>query len=127
MDQMKKISKQSKLVTEELKQQIAPLFQKMRRTVVLHAILDFEDEKSLELGSFLKAIASVNEQVQVHFCGKDENEVIFRELHGEHLPVVGIYDESGVYSGACFHGVPEEKRSTLFWRQFVMQEAPDRN
>ena len=62
MDQMKKISKQSKLVTEELKQQIAPLFQKMRRTVVLHAVLDFEDEKSLELGSFLKAIASVNEQ-----------------------------------------------------------------
>ena len=63
MDQMKKISGQSRLVSEELKQQIAPLFQKMRRTVVLHAILDFEDEKSLELGSFLKAIASVNEQV----------------------------------------------------------------
>lgn len=62
MDQMKKISGQSRLVSEELKQQIAPLFQKMRRTVVLHAVLDFEDEKSLELGSFLKAIASVNEQ-----------------------------------------------------------------
>lgn len=56
MDQMKKISGQSRLVSEELKQQIAPLFQKMRRTVVLHAVLDFEDEKSLELGSFLKAI-----------------------------------------------------------------------
>lgn len=52
MDQMKKISGQSRLVSEELKQQIAPLFQKMRRTVVLHAVLDFEDEKSLELGSF---------------------------------------------------------------------------
>ena len=109
MDQMKKISGQSRLVSEELKQQIAPLFQKMRRTVVLHAVLDFEDEKSLELGSFLKAIASVNEQVQVHFWGKNENEVIFQELHGEHLPVVGIYDESGVYSGACFHGVPGGK------------------
>lgn len=114
MDQMKKNSKQSKLVTEELKQQIAPLFQKMRRTVVLYAILDFEDEKSLELGSFLKAIASVNEQVQVHFWGKDENEVIFQELHGEHLPVVGIYDESGVYSGACFHGVPGGKEINSF-------------
>ena len=115
MDQMKKISGQSRLVSEELKQQIAPLFQKMRRTVVLHAVLDFEDEKSLELGSFLKAIASVNEQVQVHFWRKNENEVIFRELHGEHLPVVGIYDESGVYSGACFHGVPGGKRFQLFF------------
>lgn len=114
MDQMKKISGQSRLVSEELKQQIAPLFQKMRRTVVLHAVLDFEDEKSLELGSFLKAIASVNEQVQVHFWRKNENEVIFQELHGEHLPVVGIYDESGVYSGACFHGVPGGKEINSF-------------
>ena len=111
MDQMKKNSKQSKLVTEELKQQIAPLFQKMRRTVVLHAVLDFEDEKSLELGSFLKAIASVNEQVQVHFWGKDENEVIFQELHGEHLPVVGIYDESGVYSGCLLYTSPSPRDS----------------
>ena len=83
MDQMKKISGQSRLVSEELKQQIAPLFQKMRRTVVLHAVLDFEDEKSLELGSFLKAIAYVNQQEQVHFWGKNENDVIFQELHGE--------------------------------------------
>ena len=56
----------------------------------------------------------MNEQVQVHFWGKDENEVIFQELHGEHLPVVGIYDESGVYSGACFHGVPGGKEINSF-------------
>ena len=43
------------------------------------------------------------------FGVKNENEVIFQELHGEHLPVVGIYDESGVYSERVFMECREER------------------
>jgi len=107
-----KIPNISPLVTEELKQQMIPLFAKMKKKVRLIAILDFEDEKCMEMGAFLKEVKSCSEQLELELIESGTNEQIEDELHGEHLPVVGLYTER--YSGACFHGVPGGKEINSF-------------
>lgn len=101
------IPETSTLITEELKEQMIPLFARMTKQVKLIAVLDFDDEKSIEMGSFLKALAACGDKLQLEILEKDENLEIQNELKGEHLPVVGIYGE--IYSGACFHGTPGGK------------------
>lgn len=102
----------SPLVTEELKQQMIPLLAKMKKQIRLIAILDFEDEKCMEMGAFLKAIVSCGEMLELEVIETGTNKQIEDELHGEHLPVVGLYTEQ--YSGACFHGVPGGKEINSF-------------
>lgn len=102
----------SPLVTEELKRQMIPIFAKMKKKVRLIAILDFENEKCMEMGSFLKAVKSCSELLELELIESGTNKQIEEELHGEHLPVVGLYTEQ--YSGACFHGVPGGKEMNSF-------------
>lgn len=107
MNKVNAIPATSALVPEELKKQIIPIFSKLISKVKLVAVLDLDNEKSLEMGAFLKAIASCNDKIELIIWEKDENLEVQKELHGEHLPVVGIYNES--YTGACFHGTPGGK------------------
>lgn len=112
MCEQNKIPNTSPLVTEELKQQMIPLFAKMKKKVRLIAILNFEDEKCMEMGAFLNAVKSCSELLELELIESGTNKQIEEELHGEHLPVVGLYTER--YSGACFHGVPGGKEINSF-------------
>lgn len=112
MSKSERISSTSVLVSEELKKQISSIFSKMSKKVELKAVLDFEDEKSLEMGAFLRAIASCSDLITVKFYEKNECEGIDKELHAEYLPVVGLYDDS--YTGVCFHGTPGGKEINSF-------------
>ena len=60
----------SALISEELKGQITALLSKMTNKVHLKAVLDFENEKNLEMGAFLKSIAACNELLEVEFFEK---------------------------------------------------------
>lgn len=107
MSRVDTIPETSTLVPEELKKQIEPLFSRLTNKVKLIAVLDLENEKSIEMGAFLKAVVSCSEKIELTIWEKDENMEIQKELNGEHLPVVGIYREG--YTGACFHGTPGGK------------------
>lgn len=102
----------SELVSEELKQQLIPIFARMNQKVVLKAVLDYENEKSIEMGAFLKAIAGCSEWIEVAFYEKGEDAGLDEDLHTQHLPVVGLYREG--YSGVCFHGTPGGKEINSF-------------
>ena len=102
----------SALISEELKGQITALLSKMTNKVHLKAVLDFENEKNLEMGAFLKSIAACNELLEVEFFEKGENQKLDEELHTDFLPVVGLYDED--YKGVCFHGTPGGKEINSF-------------
>lgn len=102
----------SALISDELKTQITTLLSKMTQKVTLKAVLDFENEKSIEMGAFLKAIAACSELLEVSFYEKEENPKLDEELHTDYLPVVGLYDE--VYKGICFHGTPGGKEINSF-------------
>ncbi len=107
MSKIEEIPGTSTLISEELKKQMEALFSKMIRQVRLVAVLDTEQKKSIEMGSFLKVIASSTPNISLELYEKDEEPMIQNELHGEHLPVVGIYTDT--YTGACFHGTPAGK------------------
>lgn len=112
MGKEQRIPNTSPLVSEDLKQQMLPLFAKLKKKVRMVAVLDFSDEKSIEMGAFLKAIASCGEMLELELLEKGTDEQIEQELHGAHLPVVGLYAEE--YSGACFHGTPGGKEINSF-------------
>ena len=129
MNKIEKIPSESALIPNALKTQISALFAKLTKNIVLKAVLDCEDEKSMELGSFLKALVSCSDKVQVEFFEKGENLEIQEQLNSTHLPVVGIYKSSFCqtsetdeekynskeeYTGACFHGVPGGKEINSF-------------
>ena len=112
MSRAELIPDKSALISEELKGQIITLLSKMTQKVNLKAVLDFENEKSIEMGSFLKTIASCSERITVEFYEKGDDAKLDEELHTEFLPVVGLYDEE--YRGACFHGTPGGKEINSF-------------
>ena len=95
---------------------------KLQKEVCLKVILD-EDEKSLELASFLKVLSSCSEKLEVEYFEKGESREVEEELNSIHLPVVGFYeknDESIRYAGACFHGVPGGKEINSFFLGWVL-------
>lgn len=106
------IPNNSPLISEELKAQITALLSKMTQKVHLKAVLDFDDEKSIEMGAFLKAIASCSDLLEATFYEKGEDSKLDNELHSDYLPVVGLYDEG--YRGMCFHGTPGGKEINSF-------------
>lgn len=112
MSRTELIPNESALISEELKVQITTLLSKMTHKVTLKAILDFENEKSLEMGAFLKTVANCSALLEVEFYEKGENLELDKELHAEFLPAVGLYNE--VYKGACFHGTPGGKEINSF-------------
>ena len=112
MSRAELIPDSSALISEELKSQIATLLGKITQKVNLKAVLDFDNEKSIEMGAFLKVIASCNELLEVTFYEKGENSKLDEELHTDFLPVVGLYDED--YKGVCFHGTPGGKEINSF-------------
>lgn len=112
MSKVELISNKSELISDEFKKQMTVLFAKMTKKVELKAVLDFESEKSLEMGSFLKAIASCSDLLTVEFYEKGEMQNLDKELHAEYLPVVGLYDET--FTGVCFHGTPGGKEINSF-------------
>lgn len=112
MSRAELIPDSSALISEELKSQIATLLGKITQKVNLKAVLDFDNEKSIEMGAFLKVIATCNELLEVTFYEKGENSKLDEELHTDFLPVVGLYDED--YKGVCFHGTPGGKEINSF-------------
>lgn len=97
------------LITDELKKQMAPLFAKLQKQVILKAVLCSDEVTGKELEAFLKGIADTSDNIQLEVIEAGTDEKVQKELHGDKLPVTGIYDVDGTYSGVRFHGVPGGK------------------
>jgi thioredoxin reductase (NADPH) len=79
--------------TQEIKAQLAGVFDKMARPLVLGLALD-DRPVSEELRRFTEELAGMTDKLGV------------KELSGDHTPSVGLYLEDGTYRGIAFHGVP---------------------
>ncbi|MEG1145019.1 MAG: thioredoxin family protein [Clostridium sp.] len=99
------IPSESPLVSEELKNQLKTIFDKLDKPLKLVTILEVGDDSCIEMGAFLKAIAPLNKNLELKFLEKGEEPDIDEELNAYMLPVVGLF-RGDEYLGAAFHGVP---------------------
>lgn len=106
------IPEESSLVNGALKNQLKEIFSKLDRPVRLVSVIDRENSSCIEMGAFLKTIASLNEWIQLEFFEKGVNLSLEKQLNAEFLPVVGLFQEE--YLGVVFHGVPGGKEMNSF-------------
>ena len=83
--------------TPEIKAQLAGVFEKMERPLVLHLTLD-ERPISEELRRFMEELAGMTDKLSLR--------ILPPELTDRESPSVGLYLEDGTYRGIAFHGVP---------------------
>ena len=102
---MDRIPADSPLVNEELKTQLKGIFDKLDKPLKLKVIIEEGNDTCMELGSFLKAIVSLNGKLELAFLEKGEDPHADELLDATMLPVVGFFREEE-YLGVSFHGVP---------------------
>lgn len=98
------LSSSSELFTEEMKAQLATVFERMERPLVLKV---YQDERpvSKELETYVRELADMTEKLTM--------EVVQGET-GEDAPCVKLYQSDGTYTGLAFHGVPGGHEFTSF-------------
>lgn len=109
---IEKIVPESKLINEELKQDLSGIFAKLTEEVTLKAVIDMETEKGVELAGFLTVIESLSPKIslEMYSCKEVMPET---ELGSSYLPVTRLY-KNEKYSGIAFHGVPGGKEINSF-------------
>lgn len=100
-----KIPAESPLVNEQLKTQLAGIFDKLDKDLTIVTVLEEGNAACMEMSSFLKAIASLTPHLEIQFLEKGEEPGKEETLNASMLPVAGFYRE-GTYLGVAFHGVP---------------------
>lgn len=98
------IEADSPLVNAQLKSQLKSVFDKLDKPLKLISIVDKGNASCIELGSFLKAVAGLNDKLELQLLEKGEDPVVEEKLNASLLPVVGLFQEE--YLGVCFHGIP---------------------
>lgn len=106
------IPDQSSLLDGKLKEQLAGIFKKMEKPVVIKAVVDLEREKDAELSAFLKELVSLGEKLELELYASNETDLP-SELNTDYLPVTGLYRD-GAYGRVSFHGVPGGKEINSF-------------
>ncbi|MDR0710475.1 MAG: FAD-dependent oxidoreductase, partial [Spirochaetaceae bacterium] len=81
----------------EIRTQLAGVFEKMARPLVLRLALD-ERPVSEELQRFMEELSGMTDKLRL--------EILPPESSGRDTPWAGLYLEDGTYRGIAFHGVP---------------------
>lgn len=114
MTDFSNIPAQSPLIDDALREQLKGILGKLERDIVLKAVLE-ENDRGIELGSFLKAVAGLCGRIQLELYGKEDNPTLIAELNCEGLlPSFGLYGEEGTYTGISFSGIPGGKEINSF-------------
>lgn len=111
MIDINRISAESALLDEQTKETIKGVLAKLNRDAVLKAVVDLEEEKSVEMASFLRGIAELSPRISVEFYEPSESGNLGMDT--EHLPATGFFLD-GNYTGVAFHGVPGGKEINSF-------------
>lgn len=111
MIDLEKIPGESPLLDDQTKATIQGVFAKLTRDVVLKAVVDLKEEKSAEMASFLKGVASLSPRVDLELYEPAEGEGLGMDV--SHLPATGFFLD-GEYKRCAFHGVPGGKEINSF-------------
>lgn len=111
MIDLSRISEESPLLDENTKETLKGVFAKLDKDIVIKSVVDLQEEKSAEMASFLKGIASFSNRICLELYEVSEGAGL--EMDTSRLPATGFYIGSS-YSGAAFHGVPGGKEINSF-------------
>ncbi len=103
-----RISSQSDLIDDPLKEQLQGVFARLKTPVVMKAVVDLGRDKDTELASFLKAISLLDDKLELELYSPEEAAGFVPELDITYLPATGLYKD-GAYGRVSFHGIPAGK------------------
>ncbi|MDR2180187.1 MAG: FAD-dependent oxidoreductase [Synergistaceae bacterium] len=89
----------------ELREQLAPIFQRFENPVGLAAFLD-DSDLSEEIKGFLTELGSLTDKVKIEFLRKGENPAREKQVNAVLFPTFVLLGPDGAYKGVQFHGVP---------------------
>lgn len=92
-------------ITNEMKEQLKPVFQRMENTIEVLGILDPDIPISTDVGAFLYELSDLSEKIEVHTVGKGEAGE-FEEEFVKYYPCIALFDSKKNYLRVQFHGVP---------------------
>lgn len=105
----------SRVLDEGIMQQIQGLAERFEKSVQLVVIQDPEKpEKSAEMLSLVKEIASASEKIQVQQYQKGENPEMEAKIQANFLPVVAFLNDKGEYARIKYAVVPGGHELTSF-------------
>ena len=93
------------LFTKEMRQQLATVFTRMKRPLLLKLYLD-KRPISAELESFISALVAISDKLELEVCDRQAQETF--------APCVEVCLEDGTPTGLAFHGVPSGHEFTSF-------------
>lgn len=85
-------------ITQEMRMQLAPVFERFERNITLKIYLD-EREVSHEVQAFVQEVAALSDKIKLDFAAEDADMDVAR-------PAIVLCDEQGQPRGVAFHGVP---------------------
>jgi thioredoxin reductase (NADPH) len=95
---------------EELREQLAPVFQRFENQVGLVAFLDDSDfgqvDLNQEIKGFLTEFGDLTDKVKIEFLRKGEDPAREKQANATLFPTFALFAPDGAYAGVQFHGVP---------------------
>ena len=90
---------------EELREQLAPIFERFENQAGLVAFLD-DSDFSEEIKAFLTEFGKLTDKVKIEFLRKNENPAREKHVNAVLFPTFAVLNPDGTYAGVQFHGVP---------------------
>jgi thioredoxin reductase (NADPH) len=91
---------------EDLRGQLAPIFERFENKVKILAILDSQQEFSAEIKSFLEEFVSLTDKVELEVLEKGQDAEKEKLINATIFPTFAILRNDNSYTGIQFHGVP---------------------
>ena len=98
--------KGGEFLDSNLKEQLAAVAEKFENEIEIVLIKDSSNEKSFEMETAFKDIASVSEKIKFSSYEKGENKELEQKINVERFPTSAVLDKDGNFSGIKYSTVP---------------------
>ena len=98
--------KGGEFLDSSLKEQLGAVAEKFENEIEIVLIKDSSNEKSFEMETAFKDIASVSEKIKFSSYEKGENQELEQKINAERFPTSAVLDKDGNFSGIKYSAVP---------------------
>ena len=98
--------KNGEFLDSSLKEQLGAVAEKFENEIEIVLIKDSSNEKSFEMETAFKDIASVSEKIKFLSYEKGENKELEQKINAERFPTSVVLDKDGNFSGIKYSAVP---------------------